>query len=72
MPMSASMSVQTLRAGQGRLSHGPLMPRLWQAMRGEWQRRQDRLIAVAVQGLDHPGVCEDYRSACQRRFPLPR
>jgi hypothetical protein len=65
MPMSASMSIQTLRAGQRRLSHGPLVPRLWQAMRDEWQRRLDRAAAQSVRELGHEGVLEDYRMACR-------
>ncbi len=68
MPMSASLSIQSLRADQRRLSHGPLMPRLWQTMRDEWQRRLDRATARAVRELGHEGVNEDYRMACRGSY----
>jgi hypothetical protein len=68
MSIAASIAVQTLRAEQRQLSHGPMMPRLWQAMRGEWQRRQDRKTAAVVRALDHVGVREDYRMACRPSY----
>ena len=68
MPASASVTVQTLRSAQRELSHGPVVPRLWQALRGEWQRMMDRAAAQSVRKLDHAGVTEDYRMACRRIF----
>jgi len=65
MPVSVSIAFQTLRAGQHQLSDGPTVPRLWQVMRGEWQRVMDRATAQAVRKLDHAGVSEDYRMACR-------
>jgi hypothetical protein len=68
MPNSASLAVLTLRTAQRQVSHGPMMPRLWDAMRSEWQRMQDRAIAQSVRKLDHEGVNEDYRMACRSTF----
>jgi hypothetical protein len=68
MPVSASIAVQTLRTEQRRLSRGPMMPRLWQTMRDEWQRQMDRAIARSVHALDHAGVSEDYRMACRGNY----
>jgi hypothetical protein len=68
MLVSASIAVQTLRAEQRRLSRGPMMPRLWEAMRSGWQRIQDRTTARWVLDLDHAGVSEDYRMACRARY----
>jgi hypothetical protein len=68
MPVSASITIQSLRSEQRRLSDGPIMPRLWQAMRGEWQRRLDRAVAQSVQELGHTGVSEDYRMACRGNY----
>jgi hypothetical protein len=65
MPVSASIISQSLRAEQ--LSHNPIAPRLWQAMRTQWQRRVERAIARSVFNLDHPGVAEDYRAASRFR-----
>ena len=67
MPGFASITVQALHAAQRRPSLGPMMSRLWQAIRGERQRRRDRATAQAVHALGHEGVSEDYRIASQRR-----
>ena len=55
MPASASVTVETLRSAQRELSRGPVMPRLWHALRGEWQRMIDRTAAQSVRKLDHAG-----------------
>jgi hypothetical protein len=68
MPVSGSIAVQTLRTTQRRISHDPMMPRLWQTVRDEWQRRTDRAIARSVEALDHAGVSEDYRMACRGNY----
>lgn len=67
MSVSAAIAVQLLRAEQRQLSQGPMVPRLWQVMRGEWQRRVDRVTAQWVLELGHPGVHADYRMACRSR-----
>ncbi|HTB42808.1 MAG TPA: hypothetical protein VK741_04215 [Acetobacteraceae bacterium] len=68
MPASASVTVQSLRSAQRELSHGPVMPRLWHALCGEWQRMADRAAARSVRKLDHAGVTEDYRTACRHTY----
>ncbi len=65
MPASASAAVRSFRTEQRLLSRGPIVPRVWQAMRDEWQRRLDRATGQAVRALDHEGVSEDYRMACR-------
>lgn len=65
MPNSASLAILPLRTAQRRVSPGPIMPRLWDTMRGEWQRMQDRTTAQSVHALDHAGVSEDFRMACR-------
>jgi hypothetical protein len=67
MPVSASFAIQTFRSQQRILSHGPVVPRLWQVMRTEWQRRLDRTVAQSVRKLDHDGVNADYRMSCNGR-----
>jgi hypothetical protein len=69
MPMSATTftAVQALRAEQRLFSDSLMLPRLWQAVRSEWQRMQDRATARSVYRLGHEGVSEDFRTACQRR-----
>ena len=67
MLVSASITVQGPRTEQYRVSQQAVMPWLWRAIRGESQRRLDRAAAQAVRSLDHEGVREDYRMACQRR-----
>jgi hypothetical protein len=68
MPASAFATVQSLRSVQRELSQGPVMPRLWHALRGEWQRMADRAAAHSVRKLDHAGVTADFQMACRRNF----
>jgi hypothetical protein len=56
MPASASVAVQSLRSAQRELSHGPVVPRLWHSLRGEWQRMVDRVAAQSMRGLTHAGM----------------
>ena len=63
MSAATVTSIRTLRAEQGSLSDRSIVSRLWRAVRGEWQRRQDCAAARNVQWLDHPGVTEDFRMA---------
>jgi hypothetical protein len=65
MPVSASIVGQSPRAE--RLSHNPIVPRLWRAILHQWQRREERAVARSVFNLDHPGVAEDYRAASRFR-----
>jgi hypothetical protein len=67
MSATTFTAAQTLRAEQGSLSDRTMVPSLWRAVRGEWQRRQDRAAARNVHWLDHPGVSEDFRMACRGR-----
>jgi hypothetical protein len=67
MPVSANIAIQTFRSRQRSLAQGPVVPRLWQVMRIEWQRRLDRTVAQSVRKLDHDGVIADYRMACRGR-----
>jgi hypothetical protein len=59
--------VHALRAEQRLLSVSPMVPRLWRALRTEWQRMQDRTTARGVYRLGHEGVAADFRAACRRR-----
>ena len=67
MPGSASITGQTVYAAHSRPWRGPMISHLWRAIRGDRQRRLDRVTAQAVRALGHAGVSEDYRMASQRR-----
>ena len=69
MPMSAAgfTTIHALRAEHRLRSHSPMVPRLWRAVRTEFQRMQDRAIAQHVHRLGHEGVAADFRTASQRR-----
>jgi hypothetical protein len=67
MSAAAFTAVEALRAEQRSRLGSPMLPRLWRAARGEWQRRRDRAIAQSVYRLGHAGVSADFRTACERR-----
>jgi hypothetical protein len=56
-----------LRAERREIARGPMAARCWQALRREWQRRQDRSVALAVLARGHEGTAADYRMASRGR-----
>jgi hypothetical protein len=51
------------RPAQREIGSAFALPSLWDMFSDSWQRMADRKVAHAVQGIEHPGVTEDFRAA---------
>jgi hypothetical protein len=67
MHTAATASIIAARTKLRRATDAPLMPRLRQLVRYQWQCAVDRAAARAVRTIDHPGVAADYRMAVEDR-----
>ncbi len=65
MQVAAASIVETHHSAQRLRPRGPVMPRLWQTLRDEYQRAVDRAVARQVRRLGHAGVSDDYPNACR-------
>lgn len=67
MQTATTGSIVASRAKLCRVTDAPLLPRLWQLLRYQWQCAADRAAERAVRTVDHPGVAADYRMAVRAR-----
>jgi hypothetical protein len=67
MQPTAAASIVASHTKLSPVTYEPLMHRLRQLVRHQWQGAVDRAAARAVRTIDHPGVAADYRMAAQDR-----
>jgi hypothetical protein len=69
MQLAEVTTIEGIRMAERQFRDGPVLRRLWHAMRCEWQRGRDRAMANAVAGHDHLGTTEDFW-AVRRAHPI--